>query len=151
MMTGHERRLMWLGVGEALFNLILSVGLLWHFHNVVCVAVGSLIATFVFGWFYIWPWAARESNLSPWHLARKVLVPSWLACLPIVALILVERYITLPQFRNSVYALILEGGMVFLLAFVCMWRLALHADERERFCAYFSKLFGKSQVKNSVA
>jgi O-antigen/teichoic acid export membrane protein len=151
MMTGHERRLMWLGVGEALFNLILSVGLLWHFHNVVCVAVGSLIATFVFGWFYIWPWAARESNLSPWHLARKVLVPSWVACLPIVALILVERYITLPQFRNSVYALILEGGMVFLLAFVCMWRLALHADERERFCAYFSKFFGKSQVKNSVA
>src|SRR5204863_5662720 len=116
MMTGHERRLMWLGLGEALLNLLLSVILLWYYKNVVCVAVGSLIATFIFGWFLIWPWAAREANLSAWKLARTVLIPTWIACLPIVGLIVLERNITNPDFRNSVYALILEAGMVFAVA-----------------------------------
>jgi len=146
MMTGHERRLMWLGVGEALLNLGLSIVLVWKFHSVVAVAVGSLVATFLFGWILIWPWAAREANLSPWNLARTVLIPTWIACLPIVGLILLERYITTIQFRNSVYALLLEGSMVFLVAAICMWKLALKRTEREKFSTYFTKFFSKSSV-----
>jgi O-antigen/teichoic acid export membrane protein len=144
MMSGHERRLMWLGVGEALLNLGLSVVLVWKFKTVFSVAVGSLIATFIFGWFLMWPWAAREANLSAWKLARTVLIPTWIACLPIVGLILLERYITTLEFRNSVYALILEGTMVFGFASICMWRLALNRAEREKFSTVFGKLFSKT-------
>jgi O-antigen/teichoic acid export membrane protein len=143
MMTGHERRLMWLGVGEALLNLGLSVALIYQFKNVVCVAVGSLTATFIFGWFYLWPWAAREANLSGWHLARTVIFPTWLACLPLVVLIVVGRQFTPPEFQTSVYAIVTEGAMVFTLAAVCMWKFALSHVEREKCSAVFLKLFSR--------
>ena len=53
MMCGHERLLMKFSVGEAVLNLALSVGLVLHFKNVVCVALGSLISTMIFGWLFI--------------------------------------------------------------------------------------------------
>jgi len=58
VMCGHERRLMWLGVAEAAANLVLSVGLISIFRNVVCVAVGSLIPALIIGWGFMWPWCA---------------------------------------------------------------------------------------------
>jgi O-antigen/teichoic acid export membrane protein len=146
MMTGHERRLMWLGLGEALLNLGLSITLLHYYRNVVCVAIGSLIATFVFGWFSIWPWAAREANLTGWHLARTVLFPTWLACIPIVALILLGRHMTTPDFQRSIYALLTEGVLVSSIAALCLWRIALRQGEREKFSAALLKVFNKGSV-----
>ena len=143
MMTGHERRLMWLGLGEAGMNLLLSVLLVLYYQNVVSVAVGSLVATFVFGWFIIWPWAAREASLSPWNLARTVLIPTWIACLPIVAVIFLERYFTFDQIRGSIYGLITEGLLVLALALVCIWSMALRAEERARLSAYLGRFFSK--------
>ncbi|HTG45996.1 MAG TPA: hypothetical protein VK633_15870, partial [Verrucomicrobiae bacterium] len=129
--------------GEAFLNLVLSVALVHHFRNVVCVAVGSLIATFIFGWFSIWPWAAREANLTGWKLARTVLFPTWIACLPIVALILVGRHLTNAEFQASIYALLTEGMLVAVLASVCLWRIALRPGEREKFSAAFGKVFSR--------
>ena len=146
MMTGHERRLMWLGVGEALLNLGLSVVLLAYFRNVVSVAVGSLIATFVFGWFSLWPWAAREANLSGWKLACTVIFPTWLACLPIVGIIILGRVLMKPAFQASIYALITEGTLIFMVAAVCLYRVALSPGEREKFTATISKLFRRPTV-----
>lgn len=143
MMTGHERRLMWLGLGEAFLNLGLSVALVLYYKNVVCVAVGSLVATFVFGWFIIWPWAAREASLSPWNLARTVLIPTWLACLPLVAVIVLDRYFTLDQIGTSIYGLITEGLLIIGLALICMWSMALKAEERAKLSAYFGRFFSK--------
>jgi peptidoglycan biosynthesis protein MviN/MurJ (putative lipid II flippase) len=146
MMTGHERRLMWLGVGEALLNLGLSVVLLSYFKNVVSVAVGSLIATFLFGWFSLWPWAAREANLSGWKLARTVIFPTWLACLPIVAIIILGRILMKPEFQASIYALITEGTLIFMVAAVCLYRVALLPGEREKFASALNKIFRKPTV-----
>lgn len=143
MMTGHEKRLMWLSVGEALLNLGLSVALVLTFKNVVCVAIGSLIATFVFGWFFIWPWAAREAQLSGWRLARTVIFPTWTACLPIVAVILVIRYLTPPESHLNIYALAAEGALFLVLAAVCMWRIVLNHGEREKFSSAFVKVFNR--------
>jgi O-antigen/teichoic acid export membrane protein len=151
MMSGHERRLMWLGVGEAVLNLGLSVLLIAIFKNVVCVAVGSLTATFFFGWFYLWPWAAREAKLSGWKLARTVLLPTWLACAPIVGLIILGRYLTPPSFHTTIYALMTEGTLVFLLAAVCMWRVALSDGEREKCSAVLGRLIGRGVGKGSLA
>jgi O-antigen/teichoic acid export membrane protein len=142
MMSGHERRLMWLGVGEAVLNLLLSVLLLAKFRNVVCVAAGSLIATFVFGWFAIWPWAAREANLTGWKLARAVLLPTWLACSPMLALLILARYVTI-DFHSHFYAMVVEGTVVAILASLCLWYIALRPGEREKFSAAFIRVFGK--------
>jgi O-antigen/teichoic acid export membrane protein len=143
MMSGHERRLMWLGVGEALLNLGISVGLILYYKNVLCVAIGSLAATFFFGWFLIWPWAAREANTSAWKLARTVLIPIWLACLPLLLVLILERSIRLPEFSESIPVFALEAFLVFFLGIVCLWRLALHAEERARCLAYFGRFFRK--------
>jgi O-antigen/teichoic acid export membrane protein len=144
MMTGHERRLMWLGLGEALLNLGLSISLLHFYQNVVCVAIGSLVATFIFGWFSIWPWAAREANLTGWCLARTVLFPTWLACVPIVALLLFGRHLTTPDFGRSIYALLTQGVFVSAIAALCLWRIALRPGEREKFGTALTKLFNRT-------
>ena len=146
MMTGHERRLMWLGVGEAVLNLTLSVSLLAYYRSVVSVAVGSLIATFVFGWFTLWPWAAREANLSGWKLARTVIFPTWLACLPIVGIILLGRVLLKPELQASIFALITEGTLICMVAAVCLYRVALSAGEREKFSSVISKIFRKPTI-----
>ena len=146
MMSGHERRLMWLGVGEAVLNLGLSVLLVSYFRNVVSVAIGSFVATFVFGWFSLWPWAAREANLTGWKLARIVLFPTWLASLPIVLVILMGRLLTKPEFQASVYALLTEGSLICILAAACLYRVALLPSEREKFSTVFTKIFKKPNV-----
>jgi O-antigen/teichoic acid export membrane protein len=143
MMTGHERRLMWLGVGEATLNLILSVILVHQFRNVICVAVGSLIATFVFGWFSIWPWAAREVSLSGWKLARTVLFPTWLACSPLIALIFLGRRLALQNLQPSIPSLLIESALVAAVAGLCLWHIALRPGEREQFLAAFGRIFSK--------
>jgi hypothetical protein len=130
-------------VGEAVLNLGLSVALVLALKNVVCVAIGSLGATFVFGWFFIWPWAAREAKLSGWQLARTVLFPTWAACLPIVALILTIRQFTPSDFHLSVAALAAEGGLFLVLAAVCMWRIVLNEVERARFSSAFVKALNR--------
>ncbi|MCX6917194.1 MAG: oligosaccharide flippase family protein, partial [Verrucomicrobia bacterium] len=88
MMTGHERPLMWLGVGEAAANLALSVALVLSFKSVVCVAIGSLIPTLYFGWVRLWPWVARDVGLSGRRLFQDTVLPSWLASLPMLLLLL---------------------------------------------------------------
>lgn len=146
MMTGHERRLMWLGVGEALLNLGLSIVLLSIYRNVVSVAVGSLIATFVFGWFSLWPWAAREANLSGWKLACTVIFPTWLACLPIVGIIILGRIVMKPEFQASIYAMLTEGTLIAMVAAVCLYRVALSPSEREKFSSAINKIFRRPTV-----
>jgi O-antigen/teichoic acid export membrane protein len=143
MMCGHERKLMWLGVSEALLNLTLSVALVAYFRNVVSVAVGSLVATFVFGWFWLWPWAAREANLTGWRLARTVLFPTWLACMPIVGIIILARLLMKPEYQSSIYALLTEGALIGIVAVYCLYRVALLPGEREKFTALMAKFLRK--------
>ena len=114
--------------------------------NVVSVAVGSLVATFLFGWFTIWPWAAREANLSGWKLARTVIFPTWLACLPIVAIIILGRILMKPEFQASIYALLTEGTLIAMVAAVCLYRVALSPTEREKFSAIINKIFRRPAV-----
>jgi O-antigen/teichoic acid export membrane protein len=143
MMCGHEKRLMWLGVGEALLNLGLSVGLLMIFKNVLSVAVGSLIATCFFGWFFLWPWAAKEAGISGWKLARVGIIPAWVACCPLIALILIIR--TLPQlsFADSFQTFFVEGAIAGVVAAMGLWRLALNDQERAQFSTFFLRRFGR--------
>ncbi|MDB6038274.1 MAG: hypothetical protein JWM99_2115 [Verrucomicrobiales bacterium] len=141
MMCGHERRLMWLSISEAGLNLGLSLGLVLYYRNVICVALGSLIATFVFGWFCIWPWAAREANLSGLNLARAVVLPAWIACIPLLALLLIERNLPYFNARENTGYFLVEAAVACAVAFAGLWALALKPVEREKCLIQFSKLF----------
>jgi O-antigen/teichoic acid export membrane protein len=143
MMCGHERRLMLLGVGEALLNLALSVALVLYYRNVLCVAIGSLVSTFIFGWFFLWPWAAREAQLSGWSLARMVLGPTWLACVPLLGLVGFERAIPFLDCRDSLPLLAVESCAAFLIAAFGLWRLALTSLERDKVAHVLARVLGR--------
>ncbi|HYE29981.1 MAG TPA: oligosaccharide flippase family protein [Methylomirabilota bacterium] len=145
MMCGHEKKLMWLGMGEAVMNLVLSVALVFYYKNVVCVAIGSLIATAFFGIFYLWPWAAREANLSALKLARTVLGPTWAACLPVIALLIIERSVPQLDATGSFYLLVAETLIVGVVVVLGMWRVALNAEERAKVLSY-ARVFTRRTV-----
>ena len=141
MMCGHERILMKLSCGEAILNLALSIGLVLYYKNVLCVALGSLISTMVFGWFFIWPMAAREAELSCWQLARRVLIPIWLASIPLVGFLLLGRFAPWFDFRTSTIMFFAESFVATLVAALSFWHVALSGSEREHLVGRFGKYF----------
>ena len=144
VMCGHEKKLMRLTVAEAALNLALSIGLILYFKNVLCVALGSLISTLFIGWFYLWPWAAREVNLSGWQLAQTVLFPIWLACLPLLGFLSAGRFVPWLDFRASTILFILESLLALLVAAASLWRGALTTGEREHLLMKVGKIFARS-------
>lgn len=143
MMCGHEKKLTVLGVSEAAMNLILSVGLVLYFKNVLCVALGSLIATSFFGWFFVWPWAAREANMSPWALARVVLFPIWYACLPLILFLSLGHITPWLDFRSGTLALMADGCLALIIGGIGLWFGAITQEEREIFLSKASQLIKK--------
>lgn len=140
VMCGHERRLMWLGVGEAVGNLVLSVGLILVFRNVLSVAIGSLIPTLVVGWCCLWPWSAREAGVSPLALARQVLIPSLVGCVPMFLVLAGMHY--LPWHGRPLPFAVVAGEslLALLVAVAGLWKFAFTEDERCRVACRFAFL-----------
>ena len=136
MMCGHERRLMYLGLGEAILNLGLSIGAGSLLSEYSLRGPRLLVSTFLFGWGFLWPWAAREAKLSGWKLARIVLVPTWLACLPLIVLILFERSLPMLDFRKNLPLFALESSTALAVGAWALWRLALTSVERLQLAGY---------------
>jgi O-antigen/teichoic acid export membrane protein len=129
MMTGHERRLMWLGIGEAVANLALSIVLVLTFRSVVSVAIGSLIPTLFFGWFKLWPWMARDIGIHPLRLLRETLLAPLLCCLPAVLILGIAPHY--PPFQGSLLAsTFLPGALAVIVTIWAMWQAALKSEER---------------------
>ena len=131
MMCGHERLLSWLGVGEAVANLILSVGLVLYFKSVLAVAIGSLIPTLYFGWVHLWPWMARDVGLGGWELFRRTVIPSWIACVPMLLLLAGLKFVVIFPGGSIMGAMFVEAILAGVVALVGLWRLALQPSERE--------------------
>lgn len=130
MMCGHERRLMWLGIGEAAFNLALSISLAILLRNVLAVAIGSLIPTLYIGWARLWPWMARDVGLSGWRLFKVTVLPSWIACLPMLILLVAFRFVVLSPGGSVISAMFLEATVAGLVGLVGIWRTGLSDAER---------------------
>jgi O-antigen/teichoic acid export membrane protein len=130
MMTGHERRLMWLGLGEALANLVISVALVLTQKTVVAVAIGSLIPSLWFGWVHLWPWVAKDVGLGGWQLFRQTVLPSWIASLPMGAVLYGLSWVKLSPGGDPRWETFLEGGLAGVVGAVGLWRLALSTQER---------------------
>jgi len=130
MMCGHERKLMWIGLGEAVGNLVLSIVLVLVFKNVAAVAVGSLIPTLYVGCVHLWPWMARDLNLSSGQLFKKTVMPSILACLPVVALLLVPVLMPSLKFAQPWATVLVHGPIAGGLAVLLLWVCAVPKDQR---------------------
>lgn len=139
MMSGHERRLLWLGLGEAVANLVLSVVLVLHYRSVVAVAVGSLIPTLFFGWARLWPWMAHEAGIGSWRLFRLAVAPSWVACAPMLGLLVLFKFFMPVPARAGFGLMFAESAAAGGLALVGVWRAALNDGERRSLRAKFSR------------
>jgi O-antigen/teichoic acid export membrane protein len=133
VMIGHERRLMWLGVGEAIANLGLSVVLILTMHTVASVAIGSLIPTLFVGWVYLWPWVARDVGLTGWALFRTTTLPIWIGCVPMLGILAVLRTVPFFLWQNPLLTVLLQGGITFAVGIAGLWQFALNDGEREKF------------------
>lgn len=151
MMTGHERRLMWMGLGEAAVNLVLSITLALLFQNVVSVAVGSLIPTVLFGWCLFWPWVARDLHLRPCQLFRETVLPSWIACVPSALLLGTPLLFPVMQIENAWLRILLMGGAGGLTSLFCVWCWSLTAAERHALRSRLPSPFRKTSIALQAA
>lgn len=130
MMTGHERKLTRLGLTEAVMNLTLSITLILVFKNVVCVAIGSLIPTLYIGWVHLWPWLARDAQMTRRQLFQQTVLPPLMACAPVLVLLLVLHWVPALRFQSAWATVLTHGPVVGLLAGLFIFRFALTAQER---------------------
>jgi O-antigen/teichoic acid export membrane protein len=143
MMCGHERKLTQLSTIEAVANLILSVVLVLTFKNVVMVAVGSLIPSLIIGWFYLWPWAAKDAGVKGWELARQVLYRNWCAGVPLLVFAAGCRWIPILDFRQNTIIFLVEGALACVVAGLSLWRWGLAGEEREKVAGKLAQKFLK--------
>jgi hypothetical protein len=101
------------------------------------------VSGFIIGWAVLWPWGAREAQLSGWQLARIVLIPIWLACLPLLAFLFAGRYFPWLDFRTSIWRFFADAALAGLVAVVGLWKCALNQSERDLVLMRFGKMFGR--------
>lgn len=130
MMSGHEKRLMWIGLGEAAGNLACSITLVLIYRNVISVAVGSLIPSLLFGWLILWPWMARDIGTTSWQLISHTLLPSMAACVPAAIVLAAPWWIPSLQTGNPWLQVLAHGSGGGLVAALSLWRWALSPGER---------------------
>jgi O-antigen/teichoic acid export membrane protein len=146
IMCGHEKKLMWLAMAETVLNLGLGIALTVWLRAVIGVAVGSLVASLIIGWGFLWPWAAREAQVSGWRLAQTVILPVWLACVPLLLFLLCIRNVAWFDFRASAPLFIAESLLAFAIAAACVWRGALTVEERQHLQSKLENLFARLPV-----
>lgn len=130
MMTGHERKLVRFGLIEAALNVGLSIALVLISRSVVGVAVGSLVPTLVMGWCVLWPWLARDAQMTRWQLFQRTVLPAWLACVPVLAVLMALQWMPSLRFENAWATVFTQGPVVAVFAYALLFRFAATPEER---------------------
>jgi O-antigen/teichoic acid export membrane protein len=131
VMGGHERRLLWVGIVEALLNIVLTLGLALSTGNVAGVALGTLLPSLLLGWGLLWGWAARECSISRRQLFAHCFGRMLPALLPGLGLLLLTRQFGLQTAQVSLPALALSGGASALVLALGIWFLGLRSEEQQ--------------------
>jgi O-antigen/teichoic acid export membrane protein len=139
VMGGHEKKLLWVGVLEAVGNLGLSVGLVLAGWGLVGVALGTLVPAMLLGWLVLWRWSAHEAGHTYFGFARVTLLRTWLASLPLLGVLLIGRSFGLQS--PAVGRLPFFGylALVGVFALVAIWTGGLHPSERTLILARLSR------------
>ena len=139
MMAGQERRLMWQSVVETLLNLVSSIGLTFWLRRqfgvewgILGVAVGSVVPTVLLGWFLLWGWTAHEARLTRWALFRRVILPNWLGCIPMIIAALFLRLQPLWPSGQTNLLMLAASAFDGVVGEAGLWCLGLEPSDRER-------------------
>jgi len=102
MMSGEERRLLYMALAEAASNLVLSVILAYQI-GVLGVAIGTLIPTILVGWLWVIPLTLKKLDL-PFKSYVAYHLQDTLRPLAAFALILAALALWLPATEHSGFA-----------------------------------------------
>jgi len=156
MMAGQEKKMMQQGVTEAVLNLILSIGLTFWLRDaygpewgILGVALGSVIPTVLLGWGFIWGWAAKEAQLSRRELFARVILKTWLACLPMVGVVAVMRLQPWWTSGGNTVLVFAESGVAAAAGLAGIWQFALSGAERTDFAAKLGRKFSRGKGKTA--
>jgi hypothetical protein len=81
----------------------------------------------------LWGWAAREAQMSRWQMFRRVILPAWRGCLPMVAVALALRYQTFWASGSNTLLVFGEGAIVGVVGLFGVWFFSFSAKERENY------------------
>ncbi len=144
VMTGQEKRLVWVGIGEAVMNLVLSVSLLYAFQKVYWVAAATLVSSLFFGCVFLWPWAAKVAELSPIRFAQATLGRNFLGSLPL--LVTLGILLSLPGLdpKESFVTFVGMSTIAAGAAAIGLWTLSLTPEDRKIVQTRWLKRFPKN-------
>lgn len=131
VMCGHERRLMWVGLGEATMNLTLSVLFVALYHSVVGVAVATAVSSSFFGVVFLWRWSCAEAGMSGLEFAKTVLFRNWLACLPMAIWFGLTTIHSGIRSGENIFHAMFVGAVGVALAALGIWVVALNSNEKQ--------------------
>lgn len=145
VVTGHHRRLFWLGLGEAGMNVGLSVFLVWKLQSILGVCYGSLIPALFFGWVFLWPWTAREAGCGYFRLMGEVIFPVWVGCVPMLAFLSGMQMWQQWAARPNFFWVMAESVVALGLALAGLWRWGMQDPERDKFRSLLGRIRRRNQ------
>lgn len=131
VMCGQEKRLVWVGVGEAVMNLFLSVTLLKLYGLVAGVAAATLISSLFFGWIFLWPWAAKIAQESVWRFAQQTLARNILGSLPLALAVVAIPYLSGWSAQTSLLHFVVLAAVSGSIGLVGIWKISLTDSDRQ--------------------
>jgi hypothetical protein len=150
LMAGQERRMMWQGVAKPPANLAAQ-----HQPHLLpseassASPSASVIPTVLFGWGLLWGWAAKEAAMSRWALFRRVVLPAWLGCLPMVGVALALRFQPWWPSGSNTLLVLTEGAVVGAAGLLGIWSLSLSPAERSQLSTRFRRRRSPTAAANS--
>lgn len=140
VVIGHHKRLFWIGLGETGMNVALSVFLVWKMQSIIGVCIGSLVPALVFGWCFLWPWAAKEAGSGYFKMMGEVLCPVWAGCIPMLATMLGLQMWQQWAARPNFFWVMGESVVAVAVGFGGLWFFGMRDPERDKFRGVLNKL-----------
>jgi O-antigen/teichoic acid export membrane protein len=130
LMSGREFKLVRLLALEAILNIGFSLLLLTWLGNPIGVALGSLVPALLIGWFFLWPWAAREIGMSTGMLFKSTLFPALRASGALCIFGFVWRFGLKMELGKGFVVFVIEALLAVIIGGIGTWRLGLDNAER---------------------
>lgn len=146
MMSGHEKRLARIGISEAFFCFLLTISLVSYFQNIISVSLGLLLPALYIGWRVLWVWTASEVGLTTWNLTKTVVFSVWRALLPMIAFIILMKWIFGLEINKNFIYLVVQVLLSICIGLWGLWLWALDSNEKKKVYHFMEKYFNSKGI-----
>jgi len=97
----------------------------------------------------LWGWAAKEAAMSRWALFRRVVLPAWLGCLPMVVVALALRLQPWWVSGGTTFLVLSEGAVVGAAGLLGLWFITLSPSEQSTITTRFRRRRPQAAISNA--